>query len=633
MPPFLLADLPLPTGASAPALDAPRKTCYTYAVTPSTSGTPSPLPSPSGGERTIEDSSSLGNVDWPVERTATRAVGQTDGVLSDINFGEVYPFVTKPLARDGLARYIGPTLGAQVAGLRRRDPLVLALNPIAFVAGRPYMDLSGYINLPGIAHQLGVFEAIDHSKGAVIVQMARAGTLHPLRISFFERVRLQLAYVRIILRAAWWLIRRRTPLELLDASARTTERLRTVVRRPLASDAPAILLGELDREFDDGLDATKDGLRPLALAMFLHMTLRLLCDKRAAPELIDDLSKGIPNHPTTLVSLDLWNLAQQAEPLAALFEKTPVARLACVLEGTDEGRSWWKCFEGFLERHGHRGEVELDITTPRWREDPTFLLQTVANYLRHTARTPTPPELLARGMRHREAAASTIRERLPWPQRSLFDRLYERYVLWLPFREAAKYTWLLGLEHARRVYRELGRRLAVEGHLKTADDVFWLRLGEVTAWAESGRVSWTQPVLDQREQEWQAWMTLRPPALIIGTRGTSDADHPLAPTLLRGTPASSGSAEGIARIILDPHDATLYPGEILITRYTDPTWTPLFFTAGALITEIGGVLSHGAVVAREVGLPAIVGVAGATSRIMSGQRIRVNATQGTVELL
>ena len=87
------------------------------------------------------------------------------------------------------------------------------------------------------------------------------------------------------------------------------------------------------------------------------------------------------------------------------------------------------------------------------------------------------------------------------------------------------------------------------------------------------------------------------------------------------------------RIILDPHDATLYPGEILITRYTDPAWTPLFFTAGALITEIGGVLSHGAVVAREVGLPAIVGVAGATSRIMSGQRVRVNATQGTVELL
>src|SRR5207237_3737529 len=169
MPPFLLADLPLPTGASAPALDAPRKTCYTYAVTPSTSGTPSPLPSPSGGERTIEDSSSLGNVDWPVERTATRAVGQTDGVLSDINFGEVFPFVTKPLARDGLARYIGPTLGSQVAGLSQRDPLVLALNPIAFVAGRPDMALSASVHLPGIAEPLNVFAAFDHPKAPVVV--------------------------------------------------------------------------------------------------------------------------------------------------------------------------------------------------------------------------------------------------------------------------------------------------------------------------------------------------------------------------------------------------------------------------------------------------------------------------------
>ena len=86
-------------------------------------------------------------------------------------------------------------------------------------------------------------------------------------------------------------------------------------------------------------------------------------------------------------------------------------------------------------------------------------------------------------------------------------------------------------------------------------------------------------------------------------------------------------------MITDPHRADLRPGEILVTRYTDPAWTPLFFTAGALITEIGGVLSHGAVIAREIGLPAIVGVEGATSRIATGRRVKVNALNGTVELL
>jgi rifampicin phosphotransferase len=103
--------------------------------------------------------------------------------------------------------------------------------------------------------------------------------------------------------------------------------------------------------------------------------------------------------------------------------------------------------------------------------------------------------------------------------------------------------------------------------------------------------------------------------------------------MLRGTPASSGEAEGFARVMTDPGEAEIRQGEILVTRYTDPAWTPLFFTAGALITEVGGVLSHGAVVAREVGLPAIVGVTGATTFIRNGQRLRVNATEGTVELL
>lgn len=575
--------------------------------------------------------------DWPVERAARLAKGRAGGVLSDINFGEVFPFVAKPLARDGLARYIGPTLGGQVAGLSRHDPLVLDLNPIAFVAGRPYMDLSAYINLPAIAYQLPVLEAVDQTKGKVIAALARAKQLHPIPISLAARVKLHLAYARMGLRSLWWLVRLRTPVDLRNAYARTTERLRALVRRPLDQDFPSVLLADLNHEFDDEADPTKDGLRHLGLAMFLHMSLQRLCDTRVPSELIDDLSKGIPHNPTTTISLDLWSLAQEARPLADVFEKTPPEQLANRINATEEGRRWWTRFEDLLARHGHRGEVELDITTPRWREDPTFLLQSVTNYLRHPAGTPTPPEMLAEGASRREAAAAAIRKRLPFPLRGFFGWLYERYVLWLPFREAMKYTWLLGLENARRVYRELGRRLAAAGHLKTADDVFWLRLQEVRAWAETGTVTWTQAALESREREWREWTNLRPPSLLIGSRGIEDANLltvPLAGSrVLRGTPVSAGHAEGVARVITDPHHADLRPGEILVARYTDPAWTPLFFTAGALITEVGGVLSHGAVVAREIGLPAVAGVEDATSRIVTGRRVRVNATEGTVELL
>jgi len=576
--------------------------------------------------------------DWPVERAARRAVGQADGVLSDINFGEVFPFVTKPLARDGLARYIGPTLGGQVAGLSRHDPLVHDLNPIAFVAGRPYMDLSAYINLPAIAHQLHVLEAVDRTKGKAIADLVRAGRLHPIPIAPGAHIKLHFAYARMGLRSLWWLVRLRTPGDLRDAYARTTERLRELVRRPLDQDSPSVLLTNLNREFDEESDPTTDGLRHLGLAMFLHQALRWICGTRVSPELLDDLSKGIPHNPTTTISLDLWGLAREARPLADLFEKTPPDQLADRLTATEEGRCWWARFEGFLARHGHRGEVELDITTPRWREDPTFLLQSVTNYLRHPSGTPTPPDMMAEGMRRREAAAAAIRAGLPFPLRRLFQWLYERYILWLPFREAMKYTWLLGLEQARLVYRELGRRLATAGHLKTADDVFWLRLHEVHAWAESGAVTWTPALLESRAQEWREWTALHPPSLIVGSRGIVEEETVLTvplpgSRLLRGTPVSAGHAEGIARVITDPHHADLRPGEILVTRYTDPAWTPLFFTAGALITEVGGVLSHGAVVAREIGLPAIVGVEDATTRITSGRRVKVNAVDGTVELL
>ncbi len=576
--------------------------------------------------------------DWPVERTARLAQGQADGVLSDINFGEVFPFVTKPLARDGLARYIGPTLGGQVAGLSRHDPLVLDLNPIAFVAGRPYMDLSAYINIPGIANHLDVLEAVDQTKGKVIADLARDGKLNPVPIPFSDRIKLHFAYARMGLRSLGWLFRRRTPDNLREAYSRTTDRLRELVRRPLDQDSPSVLLVGLNREFDDESDPTKDGLRHLGLAMALHQALQRLCDKRVPPDLIDALSKGIPHNPTTAISLDLWDLAQDARPLADVFEKTPSGQLADRLNATEDGRRWWTRFETFLALHGHRGEVELDITTPRWREDPTFLLQSITNYLRHRAGTPSPPEMLAEGLHRREAAAAAIRAGLPLPLRGLFGWLYDRYVLWLPFREAMKYTWLLGLEQARRVYRELGSRLVASGHLKTADEVFWLRLQEVHAWAESGTVSWTASTVASREREWREWTALRPPALIVGIRGAIADETVLTvplpgSRLLRGTPVSTGRAEGIARVITDPHQADLRPGEILVTRYTDPAWTPLFFTAGALVTEIGGTLSHGAVVAREIGLPAVVGVEDATTRIDSGRRIKVNADDGTIELL
>src|SRR3989449_9104772 len=134
-------------------------------------------------------------------RSALLAAGQTDGLLSDINFGEVLPFVAKPLVKDYLADYLGPILGSQFAGLPRTDPLVLDLNPIAFVAGRSYMDLSVYLNMPAVRYHLDSLEAVDQAKGHAIIALVRAGRLLPVPIPPQARARLHLAYVRMGLRS------------------------------------------------------------------------------------------------------------------------------------------------------------------------------------------------------------------------------------------------------------------------------------------------------------------------------------------------------------------------------------------------------------------------------------------------
>jgi phosphohistidine swiveling domain-containing protein len=570
---------------------------------------------------------------WPVERTATRAAGQTDGVFSDLNFGEVFPFVAKPLAHDFLARHIGPFLCSQFAGLPRGHRLSRELNPIAFVAGRPYMDLCAYVSIPAIASSMHSLESADQAKGSAVVGLAREGRLRPLHIPFLDRVLLYASYMVLGVRTLGWLLNRKTPVRLLTAYRATGEELRRLLQQPIQAQAPHVLLRNIDQSIWPKNNVTNEALRHLSVAFLLHALLDQLLSRRVATPLVHQLGQGIQNDFTTEVSLDLWRIAEEARPLSELFFETPLEQLRDRVTTGAAGHCWWNHFEEFLFMHGHRGEVELDISAPRWREAPRFLLQTIINYLRHPDHASSPPQRLAAAVNARKAAASAIRAQLNLPVRILFNWLYSRYVLWMPFREAGKYIGLLWFEWARTIYRDLGRRLVEQGHLVATDDVFLLHLEELEHWARTGTIVWTQSELEERQRQWQQWNSVRPPSLLIGARGV-DVDAQSAVTnMLRGTPASTGQVEGIARIMTDPHDAELLHGEILITRYTDPAWTPLFFTASALITEVGGVLSHGAVVAREIGLPAIVGVANATSIIRTGQRLRVNATEGTVELL
>ncbi len=208
-----------------------------------------------------------------------------------------------------------------------------------------------------------------------------------------------------------------------------------------------------------------------------------------------------------------------------------------------------------------------------------------------------------------------------------------------PLREHHKYYAMRVVAVIKPVFLEAGEQLRTEGRLSARNDIWFLNLPEIlAAFGDStfgNRAHDLQTLVAERRGAFQHYQSLTPPRVI-----TSDGeilvvklDNSAPAGALKGSPVSAGVVEGHAKVVLDPGREQLEPGEILVAPYTDPGWTPLFVNAAGLVTEVGGLMTHGSLVAREYGIPAVVGVDGATRQISSGQRIRLDGNAGYVEIL
>jgi len=202
------------------------------------------------------------------------------------------------------------------------------------------------------------------------------------------------------------------------------------------------------------------------------------------------------------------------------------------------------------------------------------------------------------------------------------------------FREYPKYAMISRYFIYKRAMMAEAERLVDEGVLDEKEDIFFLRFHECHDVVRTNIMD--EQLVDQRKDAFRSFQTLTPPRVltsdgeaVVGTYRRSDVSS----GALVGLAVSAGAVEGRARVIADIADADLEPGDILVTAYTDPSWTPLFVAIAGLVTEVGGMMTHGAVIAREYGLPAVVGVERATERIRDGQRIRLHGTDGYVLLL
>lgn len=364
---------------------------------------------------------------------------------------------------------------------------------------------------------------------------------------------------------------------------------------------------------------------------------RLLCDLATEGER-QLVLRGAPGNPTTEMSLSLWALSEQvqADPSTAhLVRGTPPAELARDYRQGELPPPFQQSLSRFLATYGHRGVAELDEGQPRWSEDPTYVLGILAGYLRLADPARSPAVQFRHAAAEAEAMVAELTHRARRKNRLrglLVGFCLGRARALAGLREMPRFCLTLLVARVRALLWPIGEELARAGRLSQADDIFFLTLPEVHA-ALAG--SDLHAEVRARRALYDQERVRRHVPLVLLSDGTEPmvarpAVAGVASSALQGTPASPGIVTAAARVILDPHGAHLEPGEILVAPSTDPGWTPLFLQAGGLVMEMGGAMAHGAIVAREYGIPAVVGVLHATERIATGSRITVDGVAGTV---
>ena len=355
----------------------------------------------------------------------------------------------------------------------------------------------------------------------------------------------------------------------------------------------------------------------------------------------DTLTLSVPHNVTSEMGLALLDVADAIRPhpgVVAFLEGVEDEGFLDELAALPGGLQARDAIRDYLDRYGMRCVGEIDITRPRWSERPTTLVPLILGNVRNFE-AGAGERRFEQGRQEAWAKEQEVLERLralPDGERKAEEtkRMIDRVRTFIGYREYPKY----GLVSRTFVYKqallEEAERLVLARVIREKEDIFHLTFQELRDAVRTNLVD--DQLISRRKDAFRSYEALTPPRVltsegevVAGAYGRGD----LPAGALIGLPVSSGTIEGRARVIADLAEAELEPGDILVTAYTDPSWSPLFVAIKGLVTEVGGLMTHGAVVAREYGLPAVVGVEHATRLIRDGQRIRVHGTDGYVELL
>jgi pyruvate,water dikinase len=362
-----------------------------------------------------------------------------------------------------------------------------------------------------------------------------------------------------------------------------------------------------------------------------------LGEKNAADTLAQSVSGNVTSE-MGLALLDVADVIRRHPDVVAFLETVEDEGFLDGLVTLDGGRDARDAIEGYLDRYGMRCVGEIDITRPRWSERPATLLPLILSNVRNFE-----PGAAERRVEQGRRAADEKEQELLARLRALpngeqkadeVKRKIDRVRTFAGYREYPKY----GIVNRFFVYKQAllqeAERLVQAHVLGEKEDSFYLTFQELHEVVRTHRLD--DQLIGQRNDAFRSYQALTPPRVLTSDgeviTGTYQRDDVPAGALV-GVAVSTGTVEGRARVVLDMAQADVQAGDILVTASTDPSWAPLFVAIKGLVTEVGGLMTHGAVIAREYGLPAVVGVERATQLIRDGQRIRVHGTDGYVETL
>lgn len=355
----------------------------------------------------------------------------------------------------------------------------------------------------------------------------------------------------------------------------------------------------------------------------------------------DTLSQSVPNNITSEMGLELLDVADVIRPypeVIAYLQHVKDDNFLDELIKFDGGQEARDAILSYLNKYGMRCVGEIDITKTRWSEKPTTLVPMILSNIKNFEPNASHRKF-EQGRRVALEKEKELLERLdelPDGEEKVkkTKQMIDLIRNFIGYREYPKYGMVSRYFVYKQALLKEAERLVQANVIREKEDIYYLSFEELREVVRTNKLDYQ--IINKRKDDYKLYEKLTPPRVI-----TSDGEivageykrENIPAGAIAGLPVSSGVIEGRARVILSMEDANLEEGDILVTAFTDPSWTPLFVSIKGLVTEVGGLMTHGAVIAREYGLPAVVGVENATILIKDGQRIRVHGTEGYVEIL